>query len=147
MKLGIFAVFQNFSNDGNFFEFFQYVGVGGIAGLGLFTAGQIHLPEEDLAQLAGRIEVKLFIGQSIDLLLQGGDMVLQPGIIGFQPFFIDRKAPRFHIRQDDREGEFHLVEQFFLAVFLDLRENSIAKFRQAGHAVLGGLGVFIGIFL
>ena len=82
VQLGQLAVIQNLSHHRVVVrQLFQHVRSSGIAGLGLFASRKLHLPEQDLSQLLGGVNIKPLSGFLIDLCLHLVDLHLQAAAI------------------------------------------------------------------
>ena len=70
-QLGIFAEVDHFSDDRMFAaQGFQYLDIGGISALRLFPGWEFQFLEQEFAQLFRGIDIELFSGKLIDLVLK-----------------------------------------------------------------------------
>ena len=89
-----------------FRQLFQHVRSGGIAGLGLLSARKLHFPEQNLAQLLGRIDVERLPRLFVNALFQLSDPLHQRIPIVLQSLRIRPDPFHFHIVK--HPGEWHL---------------------------------------
>ena len=140
LQLGQLAPVQDGAGQGVVLgQVLQHAGVGApLAAGGLLAAGQVHLAEQDLADLSGTADVEGAPGQLVRLLLQLGHALAESRGQGAQPVRIDPHPGPLHVGQDGGHAA--------LQRLIDIRQalGRQARLQQAmqaqGHVrILGGV--------
>ena len=116
---------------------FQHLDIGGIAGLGFPPLGQPQLGKEDLAELAGGVDVELLSGQGIDGLFQ--ILQLAAEILGqpLQLVLVHGDAGLFHVDQNGDQRHLQVGEKLPEAKRFELRPEPLPEQKGPGHILAG----------
>ena len=109
-ELGELAVFEDERGDGVMLgEFFEDVLRGGddLALAVLHGLGELHLVEEDVAELLGRVDVEAISGLGVDALGEGVHLDGEARGHGGEDAGVDADAGLFHSQEDGDERQVH----------------------------------------
>ena len=131
LQLGEPPVFQKPCHHGIVrCKLFQDLRRRGIAGLRLLRAGQLHLPEEDLAQLLCGIQIAVFSQLLMQHFLKLSYSLRKLFPIGLQLFLLHLNACLLHPVKQQRKRHFHFQKELFHP---QLRESLHQRIRSQKH--------------
>ena len=101
-------------------QLLQHVRSSGISRLRLLSIGKLHLPEQNLPQLLGRVNIKNLPCSLVDFLLQRLNLSPEPLAVSLKllPLYADSRL--LHVEQTVNKRHFNGEKQFLHASLLQL---------------------------